>query len=89
MRIQNIQNTPKLYFCAAKSKPAKNVNPMQEGLTTAGAWFGFGVALDLLSRKIRFSQSPMKNSLALNGVIGGSAGVITGVMSKHKKADTE
>ncbi len=82
MQIQNIQSfTTKPYFCAAKHKTAasKNVSPVKDGITTAGAWFGFGVVLDLLSRKIHFSQSPMKNSLALNAVIGGCAGIVTGI----------
>ena len=55
----------------------KPVKPMQDGISTAGAWFAFGVALDLLSRKCRFSKSPMKNSLAINGIIAGGAGVFT------------
>lgn len=92
MRIQNIQNTPVINYRAANSKsamPKKNVNPMKDGLTTAGAWFGFGVALDLVSRKLQFSKSPMKNSLAVNGIIGGGAGVVTGIMGMRKKAGEE
>ncbi len=92
MRIQNIQNTPIINYRAANSKPAmqkKNVNPMRSGLTTAGAWFGFGVALDLVSRKIQFSKSPMKNSLAVNGIIGGGAGIITGIMGIYKQSGKE
>ncbi len=90
MRIQNIQNTQRLHFCAANSKSAMQkqaVNPMKDGLTTAGAWFGFGVALDLVSRKMQFFKSPMKNSLAVNGIIGGSAGIVTGIMGLRKKND--
>ena len=53
------------------------VQPMRDGLYTAGAWFGFGVVLDFLSRKCRFSKSPFKNSLAINGIIAGGAGIFT------------
>ena len=91
MRVDNIRNTC-LYFKAAKSKSAMSqrpVSPMKDGLSTAGAWFGFGVALDLISRKLQFSKSPIKNSLAINGIIGGSAGIVTGLMSnKHRKMDS-
>ncbi len=55
----------------------KNANPIQEGVSTAGAWFAFGVALDFLSRKVTFSKSPMKNSLAMNGTIGACAGIFS------------
>ncbi len=88
MRIQNIQHKSAIYFRAANSRPAaaKKVNPMKDGLTTAGAWFGFGVALDLVSRKLQFSKSPMKNSLAVNGLIGSGAGIVTGIMCMRKKS---
>ena len=83
MRIENINYiTPRVYFGVQKNenlaaKPKQN--PLQDGLTTAGAWFGFGVVLDLLSRKCRFSKSPTKNSFAINGILGLGAGIFTGV----------
>ena len=58
---------------------------MGEAISTAGAWFGFGVVLDFISRKITFFHSPMKNSLAMNGIIGAGAGLITGVKTEFTK----
>ena len=55
-------------------------------LNTAGIWFGFGVGLDLVSRKLSFFKSPMKNSLLINGVIGTTAGAVTGYKELNKKA---
>lgn len=84
MRIQNIQNYPSSQVCRAKKmsspqKAAGNVTqpkiPWVDGLSTFGLWFGFGVGLDLVSRKCQFSKSPMKNSLAINGLIGAAAGL--------------
>ena len=49
--------------------------PLTDGLNTFGLWFAFGVGLDLVSRKCQFSKSPMKNSLAINGLIGAAAGL--------------
>lgn len=62
-----------------KPKPQASKKPhvIQDRLSTVLSWFGFGVVLDLISRKITFSKSPLKNSVALNGVIGLSAGLIT------------
>ena len=75
-----------------KVKPTPIVQPkttqvsaMHEALSTAGAWFGFGVVLDFLSRKVSFFKSPFKNSLAMNGVIGAGAGLITGVKTEFSK----
>ena len=84
MRIENINYiTPGVYFGAQKSENLTTTkadkSPLQDGLTTAGAWFGFGVVLDLLSRKCRFSKSPTKNSFAINGILGLGAGIFTGV----------
>ena len=66
MRIQAV--TPIVNFRAQNSRRTiqnnKSVTPVRDGLNTAGAWFGFGVGLDLLSRKIQFSKSPFKNSIA-------------------------
>ena len=69
MRVQRIQNiSPKVSFGVQK----KNINsthsisvPMQDGLNTAGAWFGFGVVLDFVSRKCHFFKSPVKNSIVI------------------------
>lgn len=68
-----------------QSKEPKSA--MGEALSTAGAWFGFGfgVVLDFISRRITFFHSPMKNSLAMNGVIGAGAGLITGVKTEFTK----
>lgn len=81
MRIQSINYIlPKPVFGAQKSRmPQASHTPMSDGLSTAGAWFGFGVVLDFVSRKCRFSKSPLKNSIALNGIIGLGAGAVTGV----------
>lgn len=87
MKIQRIQNcnfgaqTPK------KTPQTKVLSPVRDGLNTAGLWFGFGVALDLLSRKVRFAKSPFKNSLALNGIIGGAAGLVVWLQDLNKKSD--
>lgn len=84
MRIQNIQNYPSSQICCAKKmgthqKVTESVSlpktPLADGLSTFGAWFSFGVGLDLVSRKCQFSKSPMKNSLAINGLIGAAAGL--------------
>lgn len=85
MKIQAI--TPITVFRAQASACTvqKNSNtPMRDGLGTAGAWFGFGVGLDLLSRKVQFSKSPFKNSLALNGLIGAGAGTFTFISDRNK-----
>ena len=90
MRISNI-TYPVAYKCTsfAASNPVKHNNKakqpqaskepriIHDSLSTVLSWFGFGVILDLISRKITFSKSPLKNSVALNGAIGLGAGVIT------------
>lgn len=89
MRIHSI-TYPAAYKCTSfaasnlvkqnnKPKPQASKKPhiIQDSLSTVLSWFGFGVVLDLISRKITFSKSPLKNSVALNGVIGLSAGLIT------------
>lgn len=63
------------------SRKSKQVSPLENGLKTATAWFGFGVALDFFSRKFTFFKSPFKNSLALNSIIGLGAGGATIVKS--------
>ena len=94
MRISNINsfNTPHT-FCAAKNSAPKGAsvthpNPVKSGLTTAGGWFGFGVGLDYLSRKVKFSASPTKNSFAINAILALGAGTYTGIntlLKKHSK----
>lgn len=89
MKIHSI-TYPAAYKCTsfAASNPVKqNSKPKQpqqkepsvihDSLSTVLSWFGFGVILDLVSRKITFSKSPLKNSIALNGAIGLGAGLIT------------
>ena len=91
MRVQKVDNfSHKVSFCAQKNKknPISNMSaPMQDGLSTAGAWFGFGVGLDLISRKFPLSKSPTKNSIMTNGIIAGIAGLFTllhDLWIKHK-----
>lgn len=50
---------------------------LHDSLTTAGSWFGFGVVLDIIARRFIFFKSPTKNSIAVNGIIGVGAGVLT------------
>ncbi len=76
MRINSIQTFNFRAQSLPQASQTKKLSPMRDGLNTAGLWFGFGVALDLLSRKIHFAKSPFKNSLALNGVIGAAAGLV-------------
>lgn len=51
--------------------------PVLDGLTTAGSWFGFGVGLDTLSKRVHFTKSPTTNSVLLNGAVGLGAGAVT------------
>lgn len=87
MKIYNI-NYPNqtIYFTKNETvrKPqVKAANsPLHEGLTTAGAWFAFGVGLDFVARKCTFFKSPTKNSLALNSFIGIAAGIVACCKSK-------
>lgn len=90
MRVQKVNNfSHRVNFCAQKNKknPISNMSaPMQDGLNTAGAWFGFGVVLDFVSRKCHFFKSPIKNSIAMNGLIGVGAGAITCAKDKFTKS---
>lgn len=88
MKIQTI--TPIINFNAQNSKRtiqnnSKTNSPIRDGVSTAGAWFGFGVGLDFLSRKFQFSKSPFKNSLALNTLLGTGAGTFVFIQDKYKK----
>lgn len=90
--IMNIQTTQfvqnsNIYFTNKNKKVSRNAtkykkhevqnSPLQEGVKTAAAWFGFGVILDIISRKCRFFKSPTKNSIAVNSILGLGAGIVT------------
>ena len=68
MKIQNI-NTVRYgvrpYAKNAVSK--KDDNAAKKSLTTAATWLGFGLGLDLVSRKCTVFKSPLKNSMLING----------------------
>ena len=79
-------------FTAQKRYNNQNINhkksqtPLNEGLTTAAGWFGFGFGLDFISRRWgNFTKSPFKNSLILNGIIGSGAGIFTGTKALLSK----
>ncbi len=90
-----VYSNPQSFETRSNIKPKRIQSPrhqskvsesaMGEALSTAGAWFGFGVVLDFISRKITFFHSPMKNSLAMNGIIAAGAGLITGVKTEFTK----
>lgn len=90
MRVQKVNNfSHRVNFCAQKHKknPLQTMSaPMQDGLSTAGAWFGFGVVLDFVSRKCHFFKSPVKNSIAMNGLIGLGAGAVTCAKDEFSKS---
>lgn len=67
--------------------PKRKRNNITNATTTFGVWFGFGVGLDFLSRKIHFSKSPTKNSFAINGIIATLAALYT--LVKIKTATTQ
>lgn len=81
----NFKRKQKSIISAKSFEPAKAAE-------TFGLWFGFGVGLDFLSRKIHFSKSPAKNSFAVNGILAALAAgwVIAKDIfdSKSKKDDT-
>ena len=91
MKIYNVTNQQ--FFCASSNvknkttftKKHQSESPVYQGLNTAGAWFLFGVGLDYISRKVSFSKSPFKNSLAINSIIGTIAGLATGYKGFHNK----
>lgn len=91
MRIQSIQIYPCSQVCRANvtnnqkkiiGDAVKPKKPLSDGLSTFGAWFGFGVGLDLVSRKCQFFKSPMKNSLVINGLIASGAGLLAYIHDK-------
>ncbi len=68
------------------NSPSNQMNPVKNGLSTAAAWFSFGVGLDYVSRRFgNFTKSPMKNSLLLNGIIGSGAGLFAGAKTFFNK----
>lgn len=94
MKVPNINPiTHHISFCAASTnKPLRTCatqnytqKPLPNALSTAGAWFGFGIALDFVSRKFQFTKSPTKNSLIINGIIAAGAGLYTGIKSVSAK----
>ncbi len=85
MKIQSVQYiTPAFSYRASQRQENSISHPVKDGLTTAGIWFGFGVALDLVSRNVIFSKSPMKNSIAINSIIASTAGAVTGLSTARK-----
>lgn len=78
MKVQNIQI--KNYQTNFKNNPdKKQINPIyKESLKTAGIWLGFGLGFDYFCRKcVVFKNSPVKNSLAINGTLALIAGGFT------------
>ena len=69
---------------AFRAQKQEHTPPLENGLKTAGAWFGFGVALDLISRNVCFSKSPMKNSIAINSILASTAGAASSLSSVKK-----
>ena len=70
-----------------KSKPAVKINPVNAGLKTTAAWFGFGVVLD---RVVTFAgkflkTKPLTTSIIANGVIAAGAGTYTYIKTQAKK----
>ena len=70
-----------------KAKPVPKINPVNAGLKTTAAWFGFGVALD---RAVSFAGKflktrPLTTSIIANGVIAAGAGTYTYIKTQSKK----
>lgn len=80
MQVYPINFTAQTKYKKTNINPkSQNTTPVKDGITTAAAWFSFGVGLDYVSRHYgNFTKSPMKNSLLLNGIIGAGAGIFTG-----------
>lgn len=73
---QNIQN--KNNFNGKYPNPTKSKSGIIfKTATTFGLWFGFGIGLDFITRKIHFSKSPLKNSLTINGILALIAASVT------------
>ncbi len=90
MKVYNINSVyPQTGFGSKKynrqiNKDIPHSSPLKDSMTTAGAWFAFGVILDFLSRKISFFKSPAKNSFAINGIIAATAGIVAGYKSASR-----
>ncbi len=90
--VNNLTAGTKICFCnSGISNKQKNSisfkqNSIQKGASTAGAWFGFGIGLDFISRKLHFAKSPTKNSIIINGILGLGAGGYTAFKSLKDKA---
>ena len=82
MRITNIHNTPaqnnRVVF-GSNNTTHKKHSPVHEAAATTAIWFGFGIGLDYVTRKIKFYNSPTKNSFAVNGLISLIAGTCAGI----------
>ena len=81
------KNNAKMRKHPNKSQEMTYSSATSDALKSAGAWFGFGVGLDLISRKFPLSKSPTKNSIMANGIIAGIAGLFTLIQDlwiKHK-----
>ena len=80
------KNNAKMRKHPNKSQEMTYSSATSDALKSAGAWFGFGVVLDFVSRKCHFFKSPVKNSIAMNGLIGVGAGAITCAKDKFTKS---
>lgn len=89
MRIQKIDYYTQNFSAQKYRNLSQNKaqRPIHDGLSTAGAWFGFGIVLDFVSRKCHFSKSPTKNSILTNGIIAAGAGIFT--IIKEKMVDSK
>jgi len=88
MKVQSINSTypQKInYNQNFTGKQKKSCSTLSKAATTFGLWFGFGVGLDFLSRKIHFSKSPVKNSFAINGILASIATACVLVKGIFKK----
>ena len=87
--IPNNYNTKKDHNSmeGLKAKPAVKINPVNAGLKTTAAWFGFGVVLDrVVSFAGKFLKTkPLATSFIANGVIAAGAGAYTYIAAKSKK----
>ncbi len=83
MKIQNINTVQYRFRPYAKNAVfKKDDNAAKKSLTTAATWLGFGLGLDLVSRKCTVFKSPLKNSMLINGSLALVAGGYTYIKSK-------
>jgi len=93
--INNIiytQNNNRIKFTSSQTSKeltpnnGKSASTIKKAATTFVLWSGFGICLDFLSRIIKFSKSPTKNSIAINAIIGSIAAIVVSVNDiKNKK----